>query len=53
MIFNNPGFDTIVLEIGDFPLVMSDLRMNETIHTIYITTTVETEFQILAFGSVK
>jgi hypothetical protein len=53
MIFNNKQFDTIILEIGDFPLVISDLKRSESIHTIYVTTTVETELQILAFGSVK
>jgi hypothetical protein len=53
IIFNNPQFDTISLEIGDFPLILDGLRMNETVHTLYITTTVDTEVQILAFGTVK
>jgi hypothetical protein len=53
LVLNNPQFDSIFLEIADFPVSISSLRMNETIHTLYITTTVDTEFQVVAFGSVK
>jgi hypothetical protein len=54
LVFNNPGFDNLYLDLADFPLSISDLRLNESIHTIYVTTgAVSTIFQIFAFGSVK
>jgi hypothetical protein len=50
--FNSPQFDPITFEVGDFPLSISGLRMNESIRSVYITTSTDTEVKIIAFGSV-
>ena len=54
LVMNNPAFDTIFLEIADFPVSISELRLNESIHTLYVTTGTDiTTIKIFALGSVK
>lgn len=54
LVFNNPAFDNLFLDTGDFPLSLSDLKLNEAIHTIYVTTGADdTTFKVFAIGTVK
>jgi hypothetical protein len=54
LVLNNPSFDNIFLEVADFPVVLSQLRLNESIHTLFVTTgSSDTTIKIFAIGSVK
>lgn len=54
VVFNNTTQDNVFLEVGDFPFAISELKINEAIHTIFVTTgTDEATIKILAFGFKK
>lgn len=54
IIFNYTSRDNMFLAVGDFPFSISDLKPNEAIDTIYVTTgSVATTFKVFAVGSTK
>ena len=54
LVLNSTVFDNIFLEIADFPVLISQLRLNESIHTLFVTTgSTDTTIKIFAIGSAK
>jgi hypothetical protein len=50
---NSTQGDDIFIEVSEFPLSISDLSINESIHTLFITTgDNQTRVKVLAFGLV-
>ena len=46
--------DNIFIEVAEFPFSISDLKLNESIHTIYVSTGDNpTNIKVLAFGLVR
>jgi hypothetical protein len=54
LVLNDKSYDNIFLQVADFPFSVSDLKLTESIHTLFVTTGNDlTTLKILAFGSSK